>query len=75
MAQLGKAVMEINELFDAAIAPSSYGPIIIGMLVAAISGIFAIKAMIAIVSKYSLKYFSVYVWLVAIFLIIYNFLN
>ena len=72
---LGSAVMEINELFDAAIAPSSYGPIIIGMLVAAISGIFAIKAMIAIVSKYSLKYFSVYVWLVAIFLIIYNFLN
>jgi len=72
---LGSAIMEINELFNSTLETSSYGPIIVGMLFAAISGIFAIKAMITVVSKYSLKYFSIYVWFVAIALIIYSFLN
>lgn len=72
---LGSAVMEMDELFNSSIEPSSFGPILIGMLIAAISGIFAIKAMIAVVSKYSLKYFSVYVWIIGLSLLVYNFVN
>ena len=72
---LGSAVMEMDELFNSSIEPSSFGPILIGMLIAAISGIFAIKAMIAVVSKYSLKYFSVYVWIIGLSLLVYNFVK
>ena len=46
---------------DAAIV----GPVIAGVIVAALSGIFAIKAMIRIVTGRRLFGFSIYVWLVA----------
>ena len=46
------------------------GPILVGALCATLSGIFAIKAMITVVRKYSLKYFSVYVWIVGAILIV-----
>ena len=72
---LGSAVMEMNELFDSSIEPSSFSPILLGKLIAAISGIFAIKAIIAVVSKYSLKYFSVYVWIIGLSLLVYNFVK
>lgn len=51
---------------------NSMGPIIVGALIAAISGIFAIKTMITVVRKYSLKYFSVYVWIVGAFLVVHS---
>ncbi|MBK5253536.1 MAG: undecaprenyl-diphosphate phosphatase [Peptostreptococcaceae bacterium] len=68
---LGSAVLEMGNMMDSSIAVGSVGPIVLGMMIAAISGIFAIKAMIAIVSKYSLKYFSIYVWTISILLTIY----
>lgn len=44
----------------------SVGPVIVGGVLAALSGIFAIKTMIKVVRKYSLKYFTVYVWIVGL---------
>ena len=54
------------------VVDNSMGPIIVGGIVAAVSGIFAIKTMITVVRKYSLKYFSVYVWIVGAFLVIHS---
>lgn len=56
----------------ASLVGNSLGPIILGAVIAAVSGIFAIKTMITVVKKYSLKYFSVYVWIVGAFLIIHS---
>lgn len=68
---LGSAVLEIGGMMGSPVEASSIGPILLGMIIAAISGIFAIKAMITIVSKYSLKYFSVYVWTISFLLTVY----
>ena len=46
--------------------PAIIGPVIAGVIVAALSGIFAIKAMIRVVTGKRLVGFSIYVWLVAI---------
>ena len=54
---------------------SSMGPIIVGGIVAAVSGVLAIKTMITVVRKFSLRFFSVYVWIVGAFLIIYTLMN
>ncbi|MBQ6582814.1 MAG: undecaprenyl-diphosphate phosphatase, partial [Mogibacterium sp.] len=46
------------------------GPVLVGALCATLSGIFAIRTMIAVVRKHSLKIFSVYVWIVGAALIL-----
>ena len=51
---------------------TNIGPIVVGGVVAAISGVLAIKTMIAVVRKLSLRYFSFYVWAVGIALIVYT---
>ena len=51
----------LAEGMDASMA----GPLIVGVVLAALSGIFAIKAMIRIVSNKRLVGFSLYVWLIA----------
>lgn len=62
---LGSVVMEAPEAFGEGMDPALIGPVIAGVLMAALSGIFAIKAMIRIVSNRRLFGFSIYVWLVA----------
>lgn len=52
---------------------TNMGPVIVGAVVAAISGVVAIKTMIAVVKKLSLRYFSYYVWALGIVLIVYTF--
>ena len=68
---LGSLILEAHG-GEMSTAAGSVGPVIVGCLVAAISGIIAIKTMIAVVRKYSLRFFSFYVWLVGAFLIIYT---
>lgn len=63
---LGSVVMEAPDAFAQGMDMSLLGPVIAGVIIAAISGIAAIKWMIKVVSDKSLFGFTVYVWLVAI---------
>lgn len=66
---LGSAVMEAPDAIAAGMNMSDLGPIVVGMIVAAVSGLIAIKTMIKVVSNKKLNYFSYYVWLLGIFVI------
>jgi len=69
---LGSVIMEAPDAFAEGFDPALVGPVIAGVIVAVLSGIFAIKAMIRVVSNKRLVGFSVYVWLVAAGVIIYS---
>lgn len=63
---LGSVVLEAPAAFEQGMDMALLGPVIAGVVVAAISGIAAIKWMIKVVSDKSLFGFTIYVWLVAI---------
>lgn len=69
---LGSALLEFPKAIKAGIDPSTIGPMIVGFLVAAISGYFAITTMIRIVSKHKMRYFSYYVWIIGLGTFIYS---
>ncbi len=71
---LGSVVLEAPAAFHSGMGLSDIGPIILGVLVAALSGFVAIKTMIRIVSKQKLIYFSIYTWILGITVLAYNFL-
>jgi undecaprenyl-diphosphatase len=48
------------------------GPVLVGVLVAAISGIIAIRWMIRVVSNKKLSGFSYYVWVLGVFVIVWG---
>ena len=54
--------MEVPDAVREGLDPGIIGPVIAGMVIAAVSGIIAIKSMIKIVSDKKLSYFSYYVW-------------
>ena len=62
---LGSVILEVPDLLSEGMTAGAAGPMIAGVIVAALSGIFAIKAMIRIVTGRRLVGFSIYVWLVA----------
>lgn len=70
---LGAAVLEIPQALNATASGSmETGPMLAGIVVAAVSGVLAIKAMIKVVVAQKLKYFSYYVWALGIFAIVYK---
>ena len=69
---LGSAVLELPDAIAAGIEPSQIGPILVGMAVAAISGLVAIKTMIKIVSDKKLSWFSWYVWVLGTAVVLYG---
>lgn len=69
---LGSLVLELPDVVKAGTAGMAIGPIIVGMIVAAVSGFVAIKWMIRVVTNKSLSGFSYYVWAVGIFVIIWG---
>ena len=69
---LGSAVLEIPDALEAGFDMSLLGPVLVGMAVAAVSGLVAIKTMIKIVSDKKLSYFSYYVWIVSAAVILYG---
>lgn len=69
---LGSVVMEAPAAIEAGLGGATMGPIIAGVVVAAVSGLFAIKTMIKLVSNKKLTYFSFYVWAVGILTIGYH---
>lgn len=60
---LGSAVLEAPAAFEQGMNMADFGPILVGMVVAAVSGLIAIKTMIKVVSSKKLNYFSYYVWI------------
>ena len=68
----GSALLEGKDALEAGIDLSVLGPVAVGMAVAAVSGVLAIKAMIKVVSDKKLKYFSYYVWVLGAAVIIYS---
>lgn len=70
---LGAAVLEIPQALNATASGSmETGPMLAGIVVAAVSGVLAIKAMIKVVVAQKLKYFSYYVWALGSFAIVYK---
>lgn len=69
---LGSAVMEAPEAFASGVDMTQLGPILVGMAVAAVSGLVAIKTMIKIVSNKKLSYFSYYVWVLGAAVVLYG---
>ena len=69
---LGSAVMEAPSAISAGLDPGVLGPVLVGMAVAAVSGLIAIKTMIKIVSNKKLSYFSYYVWALGLFVVVYG---
>ena len=69
---LGSAVLEAPAALEAGFDMQQLGPVLVGMLVAAISGLIAIKSMIKIVSDKKLSYFSYYVWLAGAAVVLYG---
>lgn len=68
---LGSVIVEAPDAFKEGMDISLIGPVIVGVIVSAVSGLFAIKAMIKLVSNRSLKGFSIYTWALGIAVIIY----
>lgn len=69
---LGSAVMEAPNAIEAGFDMAQMGPVIVGMAVAAVSGLIAIKTMIKIVSDKKLSYFSYYVWALGAAVVLYS---
>ncbi|MBQ4650828.1 MAG: undecaprenyl-diphosphate phosphatase [Firmicutes bacterium] len=70
---LGSAVLEAPAALEAGMDMAQLGPVLVGMIVAAVSGLVAIKTMIKVVSNKKLNYFSYYVWLLGAAVVIYSF--
>ena len=68
---LGSVIMEAPNAFEAGMDMSLIGPVIAGVIVSALSGLFAIKAMIKLVSNRKLIGFSFYTWALGIAVIAY----
>ena len=69
---LGSVILEAPDAFAGGADASMIGPIIVGVVLSAISGIVAIKAMIKVVSSRRLVGFSIYVWLIAAAVLAYS---
>ena len=70
---LGSVLLEIPDAIGTGTLDQSLVfPVICGMIVAAVSGLLAIKVMIKVVSNAKLIYFSIYTWILGISMIIYS---
>ena len=68
---LGAFVLELPKAFDQGFDMDLAVPIVIGMIVAAVSGVIAIKTMIKVVTGKKLFIFSVYTWILGVAVVIY----
>lgn len=68
---LGSVIVEAPDAFKAGMSMSDLGPVIAGVVVAAISGLFAIKTMIRVVSNKRLIGFSIYTWCLGALILVY----
>lgn len=68
---MGSVIVEAPDAFDAGLDAALIGPVLAGVIVSALSGLFAIKAMIKLVSNKRLIGFSIYTWLLGAVVIAY----
>ena len=69
---LGAALLEGRKVLKAGIGFSDGLPILVGFIVAAISGYFAIRFLVDLIKKKKLYYFSYYCWAAGILIILYS---
>ena len=69
---LGSLILELPDGIREGLHGEPVGPVIFGVLVAFLSGLFAVKVMLKVVSNKKLKYFSYYLFAVAAAVIIYT---
>lgn len=69
---LGSVILEAPGAFEQGLDMSLVVPILAGVIVSAVSGLIAIKAMIAFVTKQKLSYFSFYTWILGAAVILYS---
>ena len=69
---IGSVIIEAPDAFRGGFALEFAFPIILGVIVAAVSGFFAIKTMIKVVSNKKLHYFSFYTWALGSIVIMYT---
>jgi undecaprenyl-diphosphatase len=69
---LGAALLELKDVAEGGVTlpPAGVGGVLLGMLAAAVSGYAAIRWMLRIIQKGSLKIFSIYVWILGAGIII-----
>ena len=72
---LGSFILELPDGLKEGVTGQMWGPVIVGMLVAFLSGLFAVKVMLKVVAKKKLKYFSIYLFVLAAAVIIYSIIN
>lgn len=69
---LGSLILELPDGIKQGMSGQSWGPVIVGVIVAFLSGLFAVKVMLRVVSNRKLKYFSYYLFVLAVCVIIYS---
>ncbi|MEG0918451.1 MAG: undecaprenyl-diphosphate phosphatase [Anaerovoracaceae bacterium] len=69
---LGSAILEAPKAFLQGLDMTIMLPILVGVVVATVSGIVAIKTMIKVVTKNRLSYFSYYTWILGVLTIGYG---
>ena len=69
---LGSFILELPGGIKEGVTGSAWGPVIVGVLVAFLSGLFAVKIMLKVVKNRKLKYFSYYLFVLAAFVIVYT---
>lgn len=67
---LGAAVLEFKDVFEIGMENVSVSIVVAGVLAAFISGLFAIKALINLIKKEKLYYFSFYTWAIGLTVIV-----
>lgn len=67
---LGAAVLEFKDVFEIGMKDVSVSIVVAGVLAAFISGLFAIKALINLIKKEKLYYFSFYTWAIGLTVIV-----
>lgn len=72
---IGAVILETPAAIEQGLAGELLIPVIIGVVIAGISGFIAIKTMIKIVSNKKLFYFSFYTWIVGIAIVTYLIVN
>ena len=69
---LGSLILELPDGIAQGTAGADLGPIIVGVIVAFLSGLFAVKVMLKVVTNRKLKYFSYYLFALAAVVIIFS---
>ena len=69
---LGSLILELPDGIKQGMNGQSWGAVIVGLIVAFLSGLFAVKVMLKVVSNKKLKYFSFYLFALAAAVIIYS---